>query len=144
MLNVKYLNGVWVCNNLGIREKRTGSLIVSWNSPASHENMEWGWSYFLMQKVKLWELPINKHCICQYCLFCIDRYKLTEVLVKMSKIETATKWINSMTNWTFCFLLSNSVFHCLYFDCKSLAGLSKYDTTHKNNQQYYTPKCLIR
>ena len=144
MLNVKYLNGFWVCNNLGIREKRAGSLIVSWNSPASHENMEWGWLYFLTQKVKLWELPINKHCICQYYLFCIDRYKLTEVLVKMSKIETATKWINSLTNWTFCFLLSNSMFHCLYFDCKSLAGLSKYDTTHKNNQQYYTPKCLIR
>ena len=144
MLNVKYLNGFWVCNNLGIREKRIGSFIVLWNSPASHENMEWGWLYFLMQKVKLWELPINKNCICQYCLFCIDRYKLTEVLVKMSKIETATKWINSLTNWTFCFLLSNSVFRCLYFDCKSLAGLSKYDTTHKNNQQYYTPKCLIR
>lgn len=144
MLNVKYLNGVWVCNNLGIREKRAGSFIVLWNSPASHENMEWGWLYFLMQKVKLWELPINKNCICQYCLFCIDRYKLTEVLVKMSKIETTTKWINSLTNWTFCFLLSNSMFHCLYFDCKSLAGLSKYDTTHKNNQQYYTPKCLIR
>lgn len=144
MLNVKYLNGFWVCNNLGIREKRAGSLIVLWNSPASHENMEWGWLYFLMQKVKLWELPINKNCICQYCLFCIDRYKLTEVLVKMSKIETTTKWINSLTNWTFCFLLSNSMFHCLYFDCKSLAGLSKYDTTHKNNQQYYTPKCLIR
>ena len=144
MLNEKYLNGLWVCNNLGIREKRAGSLIVLWNSPASHENMEWGWLYFLMQKVKLWELPINKNCICQYCLFCIDRYKLTEVLVKMSKIETTTKWINSLTNWTFCFLLSNSMFHCLYFDCKSLAGLSKYDTTHKNNQQYYTPKCLIR
>ena len=144
MLNVKYLNGVWVCNNLGIREKRAGSLIVLWNSPASHDNMEWGWLYFLVQKVKLWELPINKHCICQYSLFCIDRYKLTEVLVKMSKIETATKWINSLTNWTFCFLLSNSMFHCLYFDCKSLAGLSKYNTTHKNTQQYYTPKCLIK
>ena len=144
MLNVKYLNGFWVCNNLGIREKRAGSLIVLWNSPASHENMEWGWLYFLVQKVKLWELPINKNCICQYCLFCIDRYKLTEVSVKMSKIETTTKWINSLTNWTFCFLLSNSMFRCLYFDCKSLAGLSKYDTTHKNTQQYYTPKCLIK
>ena len=144
MLNVKYLNGFWVCNNLGIREKRAGSLIVLWNSPAS----PWKHGVRLVilphAEVKLWELPINKNCICQYCLFCIDRYKLTEVLVKMSKIETTTKWINSLTNWTFCFLLSNSVFRCLYFDCKSLAGLSKYDTTHKNTQHYYTPKCLIK